>query len=199
MPRLDNNLIIDRCPHCSIANPNLFKQHHLSTKDHTGRVERHWFIYTCGSCGGVVTAWSVKPSQEVIQIFPEPQAVQDDIPSKPKAFLEQAIASIHAPAGAVMLAASSVDSMLKIKGYTDGSLYRRIEKAADDHLITNEMAAWAHEVRLDANDQRHADGEASLPTQEDAQRAIDFTKAFAEFLFVLPAKVKRGMEQAAVS
>ena len=51
-----------------------------------------------------------------------------------------------------MLAASAVDSMLKEKGYKDGSLYKRIEQAAGDHLITAEMASWAHEVRLDAND-----------------------------------------------
>ena len=197
MPKLENNLIVDRCPHCSVANPNLFKQHYLTTKDHSGLIERHWFMYTCGSCGGIVTAWALKPGQQVIQIFPEPQTVEDDIPEKPKAFLEQAIASIHAPAGAVMLASSSVDAMLKLKGYNEGSLYKRIEKAAEDHLITKEMATWAHDVRLDANDQRHADEAASLPDQDDAQRAIDFTKAFAEFLFVLPAKVQRGMKKPA--
>lgn len=197
MPTLNKNLILERCPHCSIAHPNLFKFHHHSTKDHSGRIERHWFFYSCGGCGGVVTAWGYHPGEEVVQVFPEQQIVEEDIPEKPKAYLAQAIASMHAPAGAVMLAASSVDSMLKIKGYKDGSLYSRIEKAANDHLITNEMAAWAHEVRLDANDQRHADDDALLPTQDDAKRSIDFTKAFAVFLFVLPAKVQRGMEQAA--
>ena len=108
-------------------------------------------------------------------------------------FLQQAMESLHAPAGAVMLAGSAVDSMLKLKGYTEGSLYARIEKAATDHLITKEMAAWAHEVRLDANDQRHADESASLPTDKDAKRVIDFTSAFAEFLFVLPSRVQRGI------
>lgn len=51
-----------------------------------------------------------------------------------------------------MLAASAVDALLKLKGYTAGSLYARIEKAAEDHVITQDMAKWAHEVRLDAND-----------------------------------------------
>jgi hypothetical protein len=55
-----------------------------------------------------------------------------------------------------MLAASAVDAMLKHKNYTVGSLKDRIDKAAKDHLITSEMAAWAHEIRLDANDERHA-------------------------------------------
>ncbi len=99
---------------------------------------------------------------------------------------------MHAPAGAVMLTASSVDAMLKAKGYKDGSLYARIEKAAEDHLITKDMRDWAHEVRLDANDQRHADEEAPLPSNADADRSLTFANALAEFLFVLPAKVAEG-------
>ncbi len=95
-----------------------------------------------------------------------------------------------------MLAASAVDAMLKDKGYQDGSLYSRIEKAASDHLITADMAEWAHEVRLDANDQRHADTEAAIPSGEDAKRVIDFVKALGQFMFVLPQKVQRGRQDA---
>jgi len=95
-----------------------------------------------------------------------------------------------------MLAASSIDAMLKAKNYKEGSLYSRIDQAAADHLITAEMAAWAHDVRLDANDQRHADEAESLPSDEDARRALDFAEALGDFMFVLPARVKRGREQA---
>jgi hypothetical protein len=91
-----------------------------------------------------------------------------------------------------MLTASSVDAMLKEKGYKTGSLYARIEHAVKDHLITQEMAEWAHEVRLDANDERHADASSSLPGEPDALRAIEFAQALAEFLFVLPARIARG-------
>ncbi len=79
--------------------------------------------------------------------------------------------------------------------YSSGSLYGRIERAVADNLITSELAKWAHDVRLDANDERHADESAIMPTEDDANRTIDFVAAFAEYLFVLPAKVKRGMRQ----
>lgn len=92
-----------------------------------------------------------------------------------------------------MLTASSVDAMLKAKGYTEGSLYSRIDKAAADHLITADMAHWAHAVRLDANDQRHADEAADLPSEVDARRCIDFASALGQFLFTLPARVKKGL------
>ena len=93
-----------------------------------------------------------------------------------------------------MLAASSVDAMLKAKGYIEGSLYSRIEKAVADHLITGDVAAWAHDVRLDANDQRHADQDAELPTIQDAERVIAFAASLGDVLFVLPARVRRGRE-----
>jgi len=91
-----------------------------------------------------------------------------------------------------MLTASCVDAMLKDKGYKTGSLKARIDEAADAHLITPEMAAWAHEIRLDANDERHADEGAALPNSADAEKAIEFAKALAQFLYVLPDRVARG-------
>ena len=193
MPTLSQNLVLPRCPHCSVASPNLFKQHALETTNHLQNNQRFWAFYRCGSCGGIVTASAAIHGGDVMDCFPEAPSAKDDIPERPRAFLQQAMESLHAPAGAVMLAGSAVDAMLKLKGYTDGSLYARIEKAAADHLITTEMARWAHEVRLDANDQRHADQAADLPSPNDAQRVIDFASAFAEFLFVLPSRVQRGL------
>src|SRR5207249_7822249 len=96
----------------------------------------------------------------------------------------------------VMLAASAVDAMLKSKGYKDGSLNARINQAVKDHLITEDMGKWAHDVRLDANDQRHVDEESDLPSEADAKRVVEFTKSPALFLFVLPAMVTRGIKDA---
>ena len=126
------------------------------------------------------------------QIWPAAQTVADEVPVRARTFLSQAIASLHAPAGAVMLTASAVDAVLKDKGLNVGNLNSRIDAAAKNHLITPEMAAWAHEIRLDANDQRHADEEADLPDSANAAKAIEFANALAQFLYVLPARVERG-------
>ena len=193
MPTLSANLAIVRCPHCSVANPNLAMVHHFDTNNHEQKKPRKWHVYVCSSCGSAVTAWGINHGTEVIEYFPSSREVDADVPDRPRTFLQQAHESLHAPSGAVMLAASAVDSMLKIKGYTDGSLYTRIEKAVADNLITPSMATWAHEVRLDANDQRHADNNAPLPTEADAKRVIDFANALAEFVFVLPSRIQRGI------
>ncbi len=95
-----------------------------------------------------------------------------------------------------MLAASSVDAMLKTKNLVNGSLYTRINEAKDTHLITPEMADWADDVRLDANDSRHADLNQPHHTLQSAERAVEFAVALAEALFVLPARVQRGRRAA---
>ena len=193
MPNLSPQLVLSRCPHCSVAHPNLQQVTQVETLDHEGNNLRRWRGYKCGKCGGLVTASAPQWNLPTLEIFPSSTEVSEDIPERAKSYLEQAVASIHAPAGAVMLAASSVDAMLKEKGYTTGNLYGRIETAVNDNLLTSEMATWAHEVRLDANDQRHADDGAALPDENDAQKVIDFVTAIAEYLFVLPAKIQRGL------
>ena len=163
--RLLNELMLDRCPHCRISHPRLASVTGFPTDTHSGADPRLWKCYCCSTCGGVVTAaaWKGDTSYSVIEYYPQLQTADEAIPDRARDFLKQAIESLHAPAGAVMLCASSVDAMLKEKGHKDGSLYERIDAAADDHLITSEMAEWAHEIRLDANDQRHADESAELP------------------------------------
>ena len=193
MPKLTSTqLDLQRCPHCNVDTPLLIYKHQEESK-HFDEGKRMWRFYLCSRCGGFVSAWSLRPEFDVIEMFPSSTEVDEALPEKSRTFLTQALNSLSAPAGAVMLAASAVDAMLKGKGLKDGSLYSRIDKAAADHLITKDMAAWAHEVRLDANDQRHADEDASIPDVAAAKHTIDFTIALGQFMYVLPAKVKRGI------
>lgn len=195
MPRLDPNLILSRCPHCSVADPNVSKVNHFETRAHDSTNARLWYIYKCGRCGGVIAASARRPSEEVIDLIPRPLSINSDIPSPAHDYLVQAAESLHTPAGSIMLSASAVDSMLKIKEYHTGSLYTRINQAVEDHLITEEMSTWAHRVRLDANEQRHADLGTGLPTNTDANHSLEFALALAQFLFVLPAMINRGIEE----
>jgi len=195
MVSLDVTLKLDRCPHCSVDKPNLSSiSEYIHTSTDTGDDIRIWRIYKCARCGGLVTANTNQPNRIVYETFPSSFKVNDILPAKVKAYLQQAIDSVFAPVGSVMLCASAVDAMLKEKGYKEGNLYTRINKASKEGLITPEMGIWAHQVRLDANGQRHSDEEAVLPTTKDAKQSIEFTKTLAEFLFVLPSKVRTGIE-----
>jgi hypothetical protein len=188
-------LDLRRCPHCNVDTPNLAFATQLVVPDLLGR-QHLWRLYTCQRCGGLVSATAPEPDREITKFFPGSTEVSADIPERARAYLDQALGSLSAPAGAVMLAASAVDAMLKARGLSDGSLYSRIDAAAANHQITSEMAQWAHDVRLDANDQRHADHEVGLPDLAQAEKCVDFALALAQFMFVLPARVQRGIEVA---
>ena len=197
MPKLlATQLDLKRCPHCNVDTPTLAHITNFDTIDFSLTQKRSWSCYRCNRCGGVVTAAAYGRDLDTIEIYPSGRDVDEVIPDRAREFLNQAINSLSAPAGAVMLAASAVDAMLKTKNFKEGSLYKRIDDAAAKHLITSDMAAWAHHVRLDANDQRHADEDANMPDANDAKRCVDFAMALAEFMFVLPAKVQLGIKDA---
>jgi hypothetical protein len=167
----------------------------LSTKNYIGDDHRIWKIYSCTRCGGVITAAAFQDQGDTIEIYPQAALVSDSIPVRARQYLQQALDTLNSPAGSVMLSASAIDAMLKAKGYKDGTLYSRIKKAAEEHMITESMAEWAHNVRLDANDQRHSDDAAPLPDSQDARRSIDFAMALAQFMFVLPEMVSKGLKE----
>lgn len=191
-----SQLSLERCPHCSVDRPSLTLRHHVETSDYTGSLKRTWGLYVCHRCGGAVLTAAVHLNADVLQQFPKGEEVDPGIPERARHYLNQAIRSLNSPSGAVMLAASAVDAMLKAKNLREGSLYDRIDKAASDHVITADMAKWAHDVRLEANVPRHDDESDPLQTEADARRAVDFVQALGELMFVLPARVRKGREAA---
>jgi hypothetical protein len=192
---LQSQLELSRCPHCNVNSPSIHMISNFETKDFKNGNPRQWVCYKCSRCGGSILAAAPRFNEYITEMYPNALIVSNTIPERAKTYIEQAIESIHAPSGAIMLAASAIDSMLKNKGYIKDSLYSRINHAAKEHLITEEMSKWAHQVRLEANEQRHAEEELVLPTEADAKKTIDFTLALAEFLFVLPSKVAKGIEE----
>lgn len=192
---------LERCPQCGVANPYVtivgdLHKHYKDTSDNT------WWQFTCNCSKCSLHALyyghsssNNTPSQghpkvvHIQKIYPAISRAAEEIPDLPQKYLQQAIEPQHAPDGAVMLAASAIDSMLKDQGYKEGALYSRIEQASNDHLLTKQMKEWAHEIRLSANEQRHADEKFAGSSADDAKQVIEFTKALAEYLYVLPARV----------
>lgn len=196
MLHLGSILSLDRCPHCGINLPNLTAAAQVQSSTSTGQNPRLWKLYICARCGGAVTACSPVNNTVVLGWFPNAARIDDAIPENARSFLNQALETLHAPSASIMVAASAVDAMLKEKGYREGSLYSRIDEAVKSHLITKEMGDWAHFVRLEANDQRHADEDAGPATESQARHTADFAIALADFLFTLPSKINKGMSEA---
>jgi len=208
---------LTRCPHCGVANPT-FKKLWASDGPIKGAVYDgnsdfagvEWATYKCTTCGKVVLTASsivlfVRDGRgnvtgldrflhgEAAEVYPSLQTVDQNIPERARRYLEQAIEAVSSPDGAVMLCASSVDAMLKAKSFVAGGLYSRIKLAVEQNVLTQDMAEWAHKVRLDATDPRHADDDRPHLSQEDAKQAIKFTQTLGEILFVLPARISAGL------
>lgn len=193
MPKLLSQFGLERCPHCKAHNPVLIELFQMANSgDYAGRNQRTWAYYRCATCGSFVSACAPQGGVEATDWFPRSDDVHSDVPGAVARFLQQALDTLNAPDGSIVMSASAIDAMLRIHGYTEGTLFSRIDKAAADHLITQDMAEWAHDVRLDANDIRHVNEASSIPTLDDARRAFDFAQTIAELLFVLPARVRRG-------
>jgi hypothetical protein len=159
---------------------------------------RRWGVYECLACGGLVVAAARvgDPAHVILERYPaDPDDPADTIPTRPREYLRQARDLLTQPASSVTLAGSAVDAMLKEKGLKEGRLYERIHDAVTQHLISEDMAQWAHQVGLDQNDARYADERASTPTMEDARRCLTFALTLADILFVLPARVTRGIAE----
>lgn len=188
---------VSRCPHCSVANPNLNKVWSDTFTKETG-----WAAYRCTSCEDVISVQLKVLNTSLLQaiaLFPDAKRAHEDIPEPARTFLQQAYETLHAPDAAAVMAGSAVDGMLKAKNYTDGSLYSRIDKALADNLLTKGMADWAHEVRLGSNRPRHADAEKPHVSNDEAKQSVEFAESLGNFLFVLTAKIDRGIQAAAAA
>ncbi|MGQ3353780.1 MAG: DUF4145 domain-containing protein [Phreatobacter sp.] len=190
-----------RCPHCGVASPAVSKVWQQSLGGTNRRGNRVWTAFHCASCGGVIL--TVNPidsrgniGQEIESVFPQEKVAHEDIPPVARKYLQQAIDTIFAPDASAVMAGSAVDAMLKELNYTEGSVYSRVEQAWKDHKLTEGMKNWAHEVRLGANRPRHADSENPHVSPQEARQAVEFAEALGQFLFVLSAKVDRGIAAA---
>jgi Domain of unknown function (DUF4145) len=197
---------ITRCSHCGVSNPLITKTTQLMIHDHREHVNfNEWyFCGVCSKCNHQILfhGWAHRKNDiqigephevHIFKYYPESISVDENIPIKARDYLSQALESLHAPDGAVMLSASAIDAMLKDQGYSNKkeSLYNRIEMACSDGLLTESMRDWAHEIRLSANDPRHADEDFEGSTKRDAEQTLAFAQALGEYLYVLPARVKK--------
>ena len=178
---------LDRCPHCNIALPNLLEvgKYQVPSSDRTV------YLLRCKTCSMPVSVVA-DPWGHVVTTWPKTVTYSKDIPERARNRLIDARETLANPSPCIMCCNAAVDWMLKEKGLVEGSLYSRIDKAAEEHLITDDMKAWAHEIRLSSNIERHADVNEADPTREEAQRCLNFAEALAELLFVLPERVARG-------
>ena len=185
---LSNPPAISTCPHCGTGRPQV-----ALLADLGGRGHRRWAVFSTTCCGGLLLAVGPKgdhtPNAPIETLYPSVRIAAAEIPDPARRFLQQAMETLHAPDAAAVMAGSAVDAMLKHFKLIDGSVYKRIDEAVSQHILTAAMGEWAHEVRLGANRPRHSDAENPHVSLEQAE-------ALAHFLFVLSSRVNKGIQDA---
>jgi hypothetical protein len=200
---------IGRCPHCAVANPQMKVVWTSETfpEPDSPSAGHNWGACQCTSCSNLIlvkckrtvrahVSQGFPKNLNIDEIFPTPEAVDVAIPESARKYLIQAHETLHAPDAAALMAASAVDAMLKEHGLAEGNLYNRIDQAVEQHILTAPMGQWAHAVRLEANNVRHADQTNPHLTRPQAQQVDEFASALGDFLYVLTAKIAKGVEDA---
>lgn len=186
---------IYRCPHCGTGRPQV-----ALLNDYNVRGGRRWAVFTTTCCGGVLLAQGCEGNgahNAVIgRLYPDVKSAAAEIPETARKYLQQAFETLHAPDAAAVMAGSAVDAMLKHLGLAEGTVYRRIDEAVSQHILTAAMGEWAHEVRLGSNCPRHADEENPHVSAKEAEQSVEFAEALGHFLFVLSSRVKKGIADA---
>jgi hypothetical protein len=71
-------------------------------------------------------------------------------------------------------------------------LEKRIDKLANEHRITGDMQAWAHELRLDGNEALHGDEDA---TEEMTEQMHHLTHFLLVYLYTLPDQIQSARDR----
>ena len=203
-------LFLYECPHCNRKDPSLQRHGEFiltsGANKYATRESNWWGVFICRSCGGVILAKSEANNRHRLIndgdpqcAFPSTFMMPEGIPQNIEEYIEEACCSL--PKSRVVMAASALDAILNDKGYTadhvannfncKGDLYNRIKEAANAGIITQDMADWAHTIRLLANGQRHISAKHyTNVTVDEADEVFEYLMTIVQILFTIPNKVK---------
>lgn len=198
------------CPHCR-TNKAAFTIRHQYYSRSIARV--FFFGAVCGVCEHPISAQGIDteigirttspvdllaatidfPSDrmKLIRIWPGQTAeAPENLPENIEKFFTQGIRNERAEnwdaAGAMFRKALDVATKVLDPPNSGKPLFQRIEALAQAGRLTADLAAWAHEVRIEGNSSVHDD---EPETSEDVAVIHQFARAVLLYTFTLPALV----------
>ena len=101
--------------------------------------------------------------------------------------------SINANRAAVLMARTALEATAKNKGIKGNSLFDKIDAMSKQHIITDQLAAEAHEIRLLGNDMAHGDL-AEPVSEEDASDILGFLDSVMDYVYQQPMLLQKRKE-----
>jgi len=120
---------------------------------------------------------------------PEETIAPESLPANLKTFFLQAANNIKSNNydASSMMSRKTLEIAIKIIApELTGNLYNRIEKLAENNLITPDLKDWAHIIRDDGNTAAH---EEEPMSSETATELLSFVEMFLMYTFTMPGLV----------
>jgi len=171
------------------------------------RAGLRYAVFVCPKCEGPVTAYlscfheevrqwdgDIRDDPEIGILWVEPKPTTPNTPEH----VPERIASLYAEAcdclyrDKTTAAAAVLRKCLEMAlrelapDIEAWKLEKRIDKMAQDHLITPALQAWAHDLRIDGNEALHGDKEPPKALVSHMERLTYFLLVY---LYTLPAQV----------
>lgn len=194
-------IIKQTCPHCRTRGVAFT----AATEWHTPKGRRA--LFHCGSCSEGIIREFISANQlsqlggdlanhNVVLGEQWPTApsgdAPEDTPSNVARFFEQGTSSLESSNfdAAGMMFRKTLEAATKIldADLAGKTLVKRVDALTSSGRLTEDMAKWAHEVRLGGNDAAHEEEPFSM---EEALALKNFTENFLRYVFTLPAAVER--------
>jgi hypothetical protein len=120
---------------------------------------------------------------------PATSSAPDHTPEPVRSFFLEAVSCVKtAPNASGAMFRKSLDAALKLLHPNgSGNLIKRINSAADEGLLTKDLANWAHRLRIEGNDAVHDEDPF---TQEEAEQLYQFAELFMMYVFTLPGMLE---------
>jgi hypothetical protein len=180
------------CSHCD--NPTSFYLYKLAEYRRKG--EPAFFHFgTCELCGGPAiflrTDGDADPEPSFLKAFPvHKNSVTFELPSLARQSYAEALRCEEAKAwlACVVMVGRTLEAVCKEHFPNDkaASIFKGIEKLYQQGIISEQLKAWADELRILRNVGAHAS--ETVVSETDAKEAIDFLKAILENLYDLSPK-----------
>ena len=193
------------CPYCGTKSV-AFTIHYEDSTGYKDGHKWHWNTFAkCGYCRHGIVAQFLTFSPETPPSSPDPEAgvellriypslpengAPEHTPENVALFFKQAMDNLPKnwdAAGSMFRKALDTGLTSKFPEIT-GKLYDRIKEAEKQQKLTPELAAWAHQIRLDGNDAAHKEKPFE---EEDAKNLCEFTRLVFYYLFTLPGWLEK--------
>lgn len=116
----------------------------------------------------------------------------EDVPTDIASAASEAYAcfSINQNRAAVLMARTTLEATAKQHGITEGKLFNKIEKMAEQNIITDQLKEEAHEIRMLGNDMAH--GDLGTPvTEDDAADILGFLDTVLDYVYQQPMAIQK--------